>query len=105
MRRDMTLPSMGPSAPSRCPPLLPNVRRRSGRCRVPSPDFGELINHWGYFAIVLFVILGNVGLPVPEESILVLSGYLAWRGDLKLPLVIAVGIVAAAAGGIRGLFR
>jgi membrane protein DedA with SNARE-associated domain len=66
------------------------------------PDFGELITQWGYAAIVLFVILGNVGLPVPEESILVLSGYLAWRGDLKLPLVIAVGIASAAAGDIAG---
>ena len=95
---------MGPSPPSRCPPLLPNVRRRSGRLPVTMPDFGELINHWGYFAIVLFVILGNVGLPVPEESILVLSGYLAWRGDLKLALVIAVGIIAAAAGDIIGFW-
>ena len=50
------------------------------------------------------VILGNVGLPVPEESILVLSGYLAWRGDLKLPLVIAVGVIAAAAGDIIGFW-
>jgi len=57
-------------------------------------DFSELINHWGYFAIVLFVILGNVGLPVPEESILVLSGYLAWRGDLKLSLVIVAALLA-----------
>ena len=62
------------------------------------PDLSELIHHWGYSAIVLFVILGNVGLPVPEESILVLAGYLAWRGDLKLPLVIGAGIVSAAAG-------
>ncbi len=62
------------------------------------PDLGELINHWGYFAIVLVVVLGNVGLPVPEESILVLAGYLAWRGELKLPLVIAVGIISAVMG-------
>jgi len=68
------------------------------------PDFGELINHWGYFAIVLFVILGNVGLPVPEESILVLSGYLAWRGDLRLPVVIVVGTISAAAGDIIGFW-
>jgi Uncharacterized membrane-associated protein len=67
-------------------------------------DFSELINHWGYFAIVLFVILGNVGLPVPEESILVLSGYLAWRGDLKLSLVIVAGIISAAAGDIIGFW-
>jgi membrane protein DedA with SNARE-associated domain len=68
------------------------------------PDFGELIHHWGYVAIVLFVVLGNMGLPVPEESILILSGYLAWRGDLKLPLVLAVGVMAAAAGDLIGFW-
>lgn len=67
-------------------------------------DFNQLISHWGYFATVLFVILGNVGLPVPEESILVLSGYLARRGDLNLFLVIVVGIVSAAAGDIIGFW-
>jgi membrane protein DedA with SNARE-associated domain len=65
---------------------------------------GDLIGHWGYLAIVVFVLLGNVGLPVPEESILLVSGYLAWRGDLKLPLVIAVGIVSAAVGDIGGFW-
>jgi len=30
------------------------------------------------------VILGNVGLPVPEETILALAGYLVWRGKLRL---------------------
>jgi membrane protein DedA with SNARE-associated domain len=66
------------------------------------PDLGELINHWGYIAIVLFVILGNVGLPVPEESILIVAGYLAWRGDLKIAFVIAVGIASAVAGDTTG---
>lgn len=62
------------------------------------PDFGELIGHWGYPAIFLFVVLGNLGLPVPEETILALSGYLVWRGDLRLPWVLAVGIISAAIG-------
>lgn len=62
------------------------------------PDVGELIAHWGYPAIFLFVVLGNLGLPVPEETILALSGYLVWRGDLRLPSVLAVGIISAAIG-------
>lgn len=66
------------------------------------PDLGQLIGHWGYPAIFLFVILGNLGLPVPEESILVLAGYLVWQGDLRLPLVLAVGIVSAVAGDNLG---
>ncbi len=67
-------------------------------------DPGELINHWGYLAIVIFVTLGNVGFPAPEESILVLAGYLAWRGDLKLPLVLAVGIASCVVGDNIGFW-
>jgi membrane protein DedA with SNARE-associated domain len=65
---------------------------------------GELISRWGYFAIVFVVTLGNVGLPVPEESILVLSGYLAWRGELRLSLVIVVGIISAVIGDNIGFW-
>lgn len=66
------------------------------------PDLGELVGHWGYLAIFLFVVLGNVGLPVPEETILALSGYLVWRGKLRLALVLAVGILSAVAGDNLG---
>jgi membrane protein DedA with SNARE-associated domain len=62
------------------------------------PDLGALIHHWGYAAIFVFVIFGNLGMPVPEESILVLSGYLVWQGDLHLSLVLLVGIFSAIAG-------
>ena len=61
-------------------------------------DVGGLIGHWGYLAILLIVVLGNVGLPVPEETALIAAGYLVWRGELRLPLVLAVGIVSAVAG-------
>ncbi len=66
------------------------------------PDLSELVGHWGYLAIFLVVVLGNVGLPVPEETILALAGYLVWRGQLRLPVVVAVGIVSAAAGDNLG---
>jgi membrane protein DedA with SNARE-associated domain len=66
------------------------------------PDVSELVRHWGYAAIFLIVVLGNVGLPVPEESILLLSGYLVWMGRLRLPFVLAVGIASAVAGDNLG---
>ena len=62
----------------------------------------ELISHWGYPAIFSVVLLGNLGLPVPEETILGLAGFLVWRGKLRLPLVLAVGIVSAIAGDNLG---
>ena len=66
------------------------------------PELGHLIEHWGYLAIVVFVLLGNLGVPVPEESILVLAGYLVWQGDLRLPLVLLVGVLSAIAGDNLG---
>ena len=56
------------------------------------------VEHWGYAAIFAVVVLGNVGLPVPEETVLTLAGYLVWRGDLRLWLVLIVGIVSASVG-------
>ena len=62
------------------------------------PDLSELLGHWGYLGIFVVVILGNVGLPVPEESVLALAGYLVHEGQMRLPLTLAVGIFSAAAG-------
>jgi len=62
------------------------------------PDIGQLIGHWGYIAIIVLVILGNMGVPLPEETVLVLAGYLVWQGDLRLPIVLVIGILSAVAG-------
>ena len=62
------------------------------------PDLGELIASWGYPAIFLIVTLGNIGLPVPEETVLIMAGYLAWQGYLQLSIVLVVGVISAVAG-------
>lgn len=61
-------------------------------------DVTGLVGHWGYLAVFVIVVLGNVGLPVPEETALLAAGYLVWHGDLRWSLVLAVGIVSAVAG-------
>ena len=65
-------------------------------------DLPDLIGHWGYIAIFVVVILGNLGVPLPEETILVLAGYLVWRGDLRLSAVIVVGLISAVTGDTVG---
>jgi membrane protein DedA with SNARE-associated domain len=62
------------------------------------PDLSALLEHWRYPAIFTAVILGNVGLPIPEETVLALGGFLAHRGELHLPTVMAVGLLAAIVG-------
>lgn len=61
-------------------------------------QLAPFVEHWGYAAIFVVVVLGNLGLPVPEETILWLAGYLTWRGDLKLWPVLIVGIASASVG-------
>ncbi len=65
-------------------------------------DPGWLLENWGYIAIFAVVILGNMGLPIPEETILILAGYLVWEGKLRLPLVLGVGVVSAILGDNLG---
>jgi membrane protein DedA with SNARE-associated domain len=45
------------------------------------------VSHYGYFAIFLLLMLGIVGLPVPDETLLTFTGYLAYKGNFSLPLV------------------
>jgi membrane protein DedA with SNARE-associated domain len=58
----------------------------------------HLIGLWGYPAIFLVVVLGNAGLPVPEETILGVAGYMVWKGHLTLWVVLVVGVVSAVVG-------
>jgi len=62
------------------------------------PDINQLVTDWGTVGIFLVVILGNIGLPVPEETVLAVAGYLVWSGRLQLLPVLVVSIVSAVAG-------
>jgi membrane protein DedA with SNARE-associated domain len=40
------------------------------------------ITHYGYVAIFSLLVLGIVGLPVPDETLLTFTGYLVYQGHL-----------------------
>ncbi|MGE5497432.1 MAG: DedA family protein [Syntrophothermus sp.] len=46
-------------------------------------QLNQLISQYGYAGIFVLLILGIVGLPVPDETLLTLTGYLVYKGDLK----------------------
>lgn len=54
-----------------------------------SPEISTYILRYGYLAIFTFVFLQEIGIPnpVPNELILLFSGYLAFVGTLSFPLV------------------
>jgi len=41
------------------------------------------VSHYGYFGIFSLLMLGIVGIPIPDETLLTLSGYLIFSGTLQ----------------------
>lgn len=56
------------------------------------------IASYGYAAIFGLLVLGIVGLPVPDETLLTFVGYLSFRGDLKLAPAVASAFLGSACG-------
>jgi len=64
--------------------------------------FAWVVEH-GYWALYLLLALGVVGLPIPDETILVFTGYLIGRGTLN-PAGAFAAAVAGAWTGISGSY-
>lgn len=61
------------------------------------------IVHYGYWAVGAALLLENAGIPVPGESILLMSSFLAFsERDLQLSWIIVVGAIAATIGDNLG---
>jgi membrane protein DedA with SNARE-associated domain len=60
------------------------------------------LSTWGYLGVFVFVFVGNLGIPVPEETVLLVAGFLAGRNDLDLRTLYVVGIGSAVAGDCCG---
>jgi membrane protein DedA with SNARE-associated domain len=56
------------------------------------------ITEYGYAAIVGLLMLGIVGLPVPDETLLTFTGYLVFRGTFRLPLAFAAALAGSTCG-------
>lgn len=62
----------------------------------------DFINAWvsqyGYVAIFGLLVLGIVGLPVPDETMMVFAGYLVATGRLRLVPTLVVAFLGSACG-------
>jgi membrane protein DedA with SNARE-associated domain len=56
------------------------------------------LDHFGYWAVLLFVMLEDFGVPVPGETILIAAGVYAGAGSLNVLAVGVIGFVAAVVG-------
>jgi membrane protein DedA with SNARE-associated domain len=56
------------------------------------------INQYGYTAIFLLLVLGIVGLPVPDETLLTFTGYLVFKRHLSLVPAFFSALMGSACG-------
>jgi membrane protein DedA with SNARE-associated domain len=58
----------------------------------------EWVATYGYVAIFALLVFGIVGLPIPDETLLVFSGYLIWRGDLSAVPTVLTAFLGSVCG-------
>ncbi len=57
-----------------------------------------LLVHFSYLAVFLLIAASGAFLPLPEEIVLIVGGYLASLGFLRLPLLIPVALLGTLVG-------
>ncbi len=68
-----------------------------------SPTFiTNLLVNWGYLGIFVCVFIGNLGIPVPEETVVLAAGFLAGQEILELKTVYLVVVLSAITGDACG---
>jgi membrane protein DedA with SNARE-associated domain len=62
----------------------------------------QQVLHWiaqyGYVAIFSLLVLGIIGLPIPDETMLTLTGVLVQSGKLSLPLALLAAFLGSTCG-------
>jgi membrane protein DedA with SNARE-associated domain len=62
-------------------------------------DILQFVYHYRYFGLYILLSLGMIGIPVPDEFIMVFSGFQTSLGNMSLPQT----IVAASLGSFTGM--
>ncbi|WP_341524609.1 DedA family protein [Nostoc sp. UHCC 0302] len=62
----------------------------------------EIAQKYGYWAIFLGILLENLGIPLPGETVTLVGGFLAGSDELNFWLVIGDAIMGAVIGGTCG---
>ncbi|MFE9425011.1 DedA family protein [Kitasatospora sp. NPDC006697] len=68
----------------------------------PLAALAPFLEHYGYLAVGLLVLLDNCAVPVPGQTLLILAAVYAGADRLSLPGVVAVALAGAVIGGCLG---
>ena len=60
----------------------------------------EYIGHMGYWGIFFLMFLESTFFPFPSEIIMIPAGYLAFKGEMNVYLVVIIGILGSVLGAL-----
>jgi membrane protein DedA with SNARE-associated domain len=66
------------------------------------PAIEELARQYGYWAVFLGILLENIGLPIPGETVTLAGGFLAGSDQLNYWIVLGDAVLGATIGGNIG---
>lgn len=66
--------------------------------RIVHNDILDWFHHYGYFGLIGVLVLGIVGLPLPDETMLTAVGYLVYRGQMQYFPSVLAGMIGAIVG-------
>lgn len=58
----------------------------------------ELFQQYGYYVVLVGLLLEYIALPFPGEPTLAYAGFLAQKGDLSLPILIILSFIGTSLG-------
>ncbi|MCU5380811.1 DedA family protein [Bacillus cereus] len=58
----------------------------------------ELFQQYGYYVVLIGLLLEYIALPFPGEPTLAYAGFLSHQGDLSLPILILLSFIGTSAG-------
>lgn len=58
----------------------------------------ELFQQYGYYVVLVGLLLEYIALPFPGEPILAYAGFLSHQGDLSLPILIMLSFIGTSVG-------
>ncbi|MBD2137233.1 DedA family protein [Anabaena sp. FACHB-1237] len=62
----------------------------------------EIAHHYGYWAIFVGILLENLGIPLPGETVTIVGGFLAGSNELNYWFVLGNAVAGAVIGGNCG---
>jgi len=60
----------------------------------------ETIGSLGYFGIFILMFLESTVFPIPSEVVMIPAGYLAYKGEMNIYIVILLGVLGSLAGAL-----